>query len=517
MGSVTITRANVIVAQPVVGDLVYQGDLIETGIDGLVSIVFVDGTTFRLYDRAHMVLDEFVFAAERSANSALFRVLKGRFSFFSGLLATTGRLMIDTAVARIQNTRPAAGIGGLAFSVFTIGLIHELNAASADIALLDDGTITCKDLKHGVFEIITKGDHPQRYVVDDPCVSIHFQIVGSQIRVAEVANTPGQMAQFHDAFLSTFDSYTRGQQDTLVQKWQHADVQPQSTPGSTGSSTSPTQLNNGSQVAQQGSGTQVASSGPSSGPSATPTVSAPATVATSTTTPTSVVPASTSSTTVNWISPSSGTWQTGQNWSTQAVPPATDTVQINLPLTVIVNAPESVASLVVGAGAIVDIVSGGALTVTTAIDNNGLVKINSSGTDPTLSIKGTVQLLDGGQIEMVGPATQNMIIGVAGSGATLVNVNNTIVAAARSGRATALSLWSMTAVVPSRHSTARSQLTPETLSVIPALLRWLPVGRCKSRTTSTIQEAYKSIAAERCCLQGSRSRAAASLIPVFLK
>ena len=242
------------------------------------------------------------------------------------------------------------------------------------------------------------------------------------------------MAQFHDAFLSTFDSYTRGQQDTLIQKWQHADVQPQSTPGSTGSSTSPTQLNNGSQVAQQSSGTQVASSGPSSGPSATPTVSAPATVATSTTTPTSVVPASASSTTAIWISQSSGTWETGQNWNTQAVPPATDTVQINLPLTVIVNAPESVASLVVGAGAIVDIVSGGALTVTTAIDNNGLVKINSSGTDPTLSIKGTVQLLDGGQIEMVGPAIQNMILGVAGSGATLVNVNNTIVGSGTIGQ-----------------------------------------------------------------------------------
>ena len=131
--------------------------------------------------------------------------------------------MIDTAVARIQNTRPAAGIGGLAFSVFTIGLIHELNAASADIALLDDGTITCKDLKHGVFEIITKGDHPQRFVVDDPCVSINFQIVGSQIRVSEVANTPGQMALFHDAFLSTLNSFLRGQQDSLIQKWQHAE------------------------------------------------------------------------------------------------------------------------------------------------------------------------------------------------------------------------------------------------------------------------------------------------------
>src|SRR5208282_2200722 len=229
MGSVTITHANVVVAQPAVGDLVYEGDVIETGIDGLVSIVFVDGTTFRLYDSAHLVLDEFVFAPERPSNSVLFRVLKGRFSFLSGLVAATGRLMIDTAVARIQNTRPAAGIGGLAFSVFTIGLIHELSAASADIALLDDGTITCKDLKHGVFEIVTKGNNPQRYIVDDPCISINFQVLGSQVRVSETANTPGQMALFHDAFLSTLDSYLRGQQDSLIQQWQHANAQPQST------------------------------------------------------------------------------------------------------------------------------------------------------------------------------------------------------------------------------------------------------------------------------------------------
>src|SRR5271166_4176804 len=60
-GSITITRANVIVAPPAVGDLVYQGDLIETGIDGQVAIVFVDGTTFLLYANAHMVLDEFIF------------------------------------------------------------------------------------------------------------------------------------------------------------------------------------------------------------------------------------------------------------------------------------------------------------------------------------------------------------------------------------------------------------------------------------------------------------------------
>src|ERR1700688_1581077 len=63
IGSVTITRANAIVAQPAVGDLVYQGDLIETGIDGLIGIVFVDGTTFHLHASARMVLNEFIYGA----------------------------------------------------------------------------------------------------------------------------------------------------------------------------------------------------------------------------------------------------------------------------------------------------------------------------------------------------------------------------------------------------------------------------------------------------------------------
>ena len=46
--------------------------------------------------------------------------------------------------------------------------------------------------------------------------------------------------------------------------------------------------------------------------------------------------------------------------------------------------------------------------------------------DPTLSITGTVTVSGGGVIEMLGSTTFNVIVGVPGSGATLVNVNNTI-------------------------------------------------------------------------------------------
>ncbi len=419
MGSVTITRANVVVAQPAVGDLVYEGDLIETGIDGLVAIVFVDGTTFHLYESAHLVLDEFVFAPERPSNSALFRVLKGRFSFLSGLVASTGRLMIDTAVARIQNTRPAAGIGGLAFSVFTIGLIHELNAASADIALLDDGTITCKDLKHlkhGVFEIITKGDHPQRFVVDDPCVSFHFQIIGSQIRVSEVANTPGQMALFHDAFLSTLSSFLQGQQDSLIQKWQHAE-NPQST-SPIGSSTEPGLLPGLGSLLPYGT-TSLTLSGSGSGGSTTGSSSSSGAVVNI---PLNVV----------WDS-TTGTWPTAGGWDDGAPPLPIQNVIIDYngnPTKVTFDTTASILGLTIQAGAILNIV-GGTLTVTETIANSGLIEINSSGVDPTLAISGNYELLGGGAIWLRPPTSQNpsipapnMIIGVGAS--TLTNVDNTI-------------------------------------------------------------------------------------------
>jgi len=385
MGSVTITRANAVVAQPAVGDPVYEGDLIETGIDGLVSIVFVDGTTFHLDASAHMVLDEFVFSAESSGNSALFRVLKGRFSFFSGLLAASGRLIIDTAVARIQNTRPAAGIGGLAFSVFTIGLIHELNAASADIALLDDGTITCKDLKHGVFEIITKGDHPQRFIVDDPCVSINFQIVGSQVRVSEVANTPGQMALLHEDFLGTLNSYLQGQQDPFIRQWQQADAGPQST-GSVGSSTEPGTPTGLASLLSNGGTTPITTvSGTGSGGTTTGSSTAFAVL----NIPLNVI----------WDA-NSGTWPTSVSWNDGAPPLPIQNVIIDNnsnPTKVTFDTISSILGLTVNAGAILNI-TGGSLTVAETIANSGLIEINSAGVDPTLAISGNIPLDDGGAI-----------------------------------------------------------------------------------------------------------------------
>ena len=129
---------------------------------------------------------------------------------------------------------------------------------------------------------------------------------------------------------------------------------------------------------------------------------------------------------VTWTSPVSGTWETGSNWSDLSTPAAPEYVNIAQPVKVTVEGSESADGLRIGAGAILNLASGATLEVSQGIADFGTLRINSSGSDPKLAINGTVYLLNNGTLAMVGPTDENLIIGVAGTDAKLVNVNNTI-------------------------------------------------------------------------------------------
>jgi len=116
-GSVTIEHASVMVVQAnvsgqagqtKVGDLVYQGDVVQTGTDGRVGINFTDGTSFNLSSSARMALSEFVYDPNGKSNSTLFNLSKGTFTFVAGNIAKTGDMKIDTPVATmgIRGTTP---------------------------------------------------------------------------------------------------------------------------------------------------------------------------------------------------------------------------------------------------------------------------------------------------------------------------------------------------------------------------------------------------------------------------
>src|SRR5579862_8886491 len=322
-GLVTLKREGIQVAHPAVGDCVYEGDQIETGADGLVIIAFVDGTTFHLYADACVVVDEFNCGAAKSSNSALLRVLKGMFGFIAGKVATSGRLLIDTPLGQIRSTAPAAGIGSLTFSVLTVFLVRELKAESADVSFLDNGKIDYKDLKHGVFEIVTKGDHPQVIIVDDPSQTIVLRPRGSGVTVQAVANTPEQMAQLARAYEATYSTYAQGQQDPLIQKWQRADANPNST-GSAGSagalqlaSVATQQIpENASPVVLASTSTTTGSTGAGTGaPSSKP---GPTTVA-------------------RWQGAASGEWSNPLNWSDAWAPYSWQNLVIDGNLTVTID------------------------------------------------------------------------------------------------------------------------------------------------------------------------------------
>jgi len=98
--------------QTKVGDLVYRGDVIQTGVDGALGITFADGTSFSVSRNARMEVNEFVYDPKGHSNSTLLSLSKGTFSFIAGNVAHTGDMKVDTPVGTvgIRGTAPRVEI-----------------------------------------------------------------------------------------------------------------------------------------------------------------------------------------------------------------------------------------------------------------------------------------------------------------------------------------------------------------------------------------------------------------------
>lgn len=117
-GSVTVEHASAVIVQAnvpssaigqtKVGDPVYRGDMIQTGPDGKLGIVFADGTSFNVSSNARMELNEFVYDPNGQSNSTLFSLSKGTFTFIAGKVAKSGGMKVDTPVGTmgIRGTAP---------------------------------------------------------------------------------------------------------------------------------------------------------------------------------------------------------------------------------------------------------------------------------------------------------------------------------------------------------------------------------------------------------------------------
>ena len=84
-GKVMVIRGKV--SQPAeVGFKIVLNDFIRTGKDGAVGIIFIDDTILSLGPKTELVLDEYVFAPQKSKLSMVIKMIKGTASYFSGII-----------------------------------------------------------------------------------------------------------------------------------------------------------------------------------------------------------------------------------------------------------------------------------------------------------------------------------------------------------------------------------------------------------------------------------------------
>src|SRR5215472_14922799 len=107
--------------QTKIGDLVYRGDIIQTGPDGKLGVAFTDGSSFSVSPNARMEIKEFVYDPHGHFNSSLISLTKGTFTLIAGKIADTGNMTVATPVGtlRIRDIAPRIEIskdGSVKFS-----------------------------------------------------------------------------------------------------------------------------------------------------------------------------------------------------------------------------------------------------------------------------------------------------------------------------------------------------------------------------------------------------------------
>ncbi|WP_439369989.1 VCBS domain-containing protein [Bradyrhizobium sp. DASA03120] len=218
IGYATLRRDAGTAAQVSVGAPVCHGDIVETTTGGRIGILLIDGTVFNVCSGTRIELSEYVRDPGGAVHSIVLAVTRGSFSFAAGRLENGAALTFDTPLGSIRGRSNSSGFGVLTLAALTFSMMTDANAADPDAAFLDDDKINYKDLRHGVFELITKEPMPRHIIVEDPGETVVLSRIGSSVSVNQVANSASRMEELHAA-----------QQDVLANL----------TEGATGSSTPP--------------------------------------------------------------------------------------------------------------------------------------------------------------------------------------------------------------------------------------------------------------------------------------
>ncbi|HAJ21758.1 MAG TPA: hypothetical protein DCL95_17170 [Rhodospirillaceae bacterium] len=131
------------------GDPIYEGDVIVTGGDSAVGIVFADNSTMSMGGDARISIDEMVYDASAQSGSQLFDIVQGAFVFASGQIGHNNPedVQVRTPVATIgiRGTKYGVNVdqekGDATVTLFEGAVVVENSAGQVLLSSIGQSTI----------------------------------------------------------------------------------------------------------------------------------------------------------------------------------------------------------------------------------------------------------------------------------------------------------------------------------------------------------------------------------------
>lgn len=214
-GNATIVRNGVAMTANQ-GDVVRKGDVVQTGADGMIAVLFADGSTFSLSANARMVLNDFVYQAGGANNSALISLVQGTIGFVAGQVAKTGDMRVDTPAATM-------GIRGTAVLV---EITAQNGQTKFSVLVEPDGTT-------GSFNLYNKSTGALIATVNNSQIGWVVTPAGPlEVIAQQIQKTPGELQQELNYFQQIFNIFNQGQQNPFNPEQRTDTPNPQNTSGS---------------------------------------------------------------------------------------------------------------------------------------------------------------------------------------------------------------------------------------------------------------------------------------------
>jgi hypothetical protein len=110
-GTVSIVRQDRVVSAKS-GEKIFRGDILRTGADGSLGVIFKDDAVLSLGPNSELIIDDFLFSPAEGKLSFMTRMLKGTAAYLSGII---GKLSPQSI--RFETPVASVGIRGTKFLV----------------------------------------------------------------------------------------------------------------------------------------------------------------------------------------------------------------------------------------------------------------------------------------------------------------------------------------------------------------------------------------------------------------